>query len=271
MHMTQISYFEVVPLSMVTREGLQRIDIRYRCRRAAHYTLSVFRDGLPVTGPHPLAMNCGTGTVSVLLPRQDESFSALWVLTDQNGQEAAQKEAEWTQPRQRTMYVMLSSHTDIGLHESQYIQRYESVRSIDIVKKLCDDTDSREENDRYRYTMEGTWFWNNYGQDRGEAAAREIVRDYVKPGKIGICCSIAGNHYQTFGLEELCRSAYERRRLLENWDVDCRTMAMIDINGIPMSIIQPYAEADMENIIFAPNHWNPLPSTIWKMDMRKGN
>ena len=261
--------FQVIPLSMVTRDGLQRIDIRYRTPRSIHANLSVYRDGSPVVSNTPVALNSGTGTVPVLLPEQEEAFSALWVLTDRKGTELARTEALWTLPRKRTMYVMLSSHTDIGLHESQYIQRYESVRTVDIVKKLCDDTDSREENDRYRYTMEGTWFWNNYGADRGEDAARQVVRDYVKTGKMGICCGIAGNHFQTFGLEELCRSAYERRRLLNNWDVDSHTMAMIDINGLPMSIIQPYSEAGMENLIFAPNHWNPLPSTVWKMDMSK--
>ena len=267
--MISSTQFQAVPLSMVTREGLQRIDIRYSTPRSAHVFLSVYRNGTPVAENVPMVLSGGTGTASVLLPRQQESFPALWVLTDRGGKEIARAEGIWTMPRERTMYVMLSSHTDIGLHESQYIQRYESVRTVDIVKQLCDETECRPEADRYRYTMEGTWFWNNYGQDRGKDAARDIVRDYVKTGKMGICCGIAGNHFQTFGLEELCRSAYERRRLLEAWDVDSHTMAMIDINGIPMSVIQPYCEAGMENIIFAPNHWNPIPSTIWKMDMSK--
>ena len=41
---------------------------------------------------------------------------------------------------------------------------------------------------------------------------------------------------------------------------------MIDNNGLSASLIQPYAEAGIKNIIFAPNHWNPIPSTIWHMD-----
>ena len=267
--MIQMTKFQIIPLSMVTKEGLQRVDIRYHASRPGHLQLSVYRENSAVAEQVPVALNSGTGTVSVLLPEPEESFPAIWVLTDRNGRELARTEVVWSKPRHRTMYVMLSSHTDIGLHESQYIQRYESVRTVDLVKQLCDETEERAEEDRYRYTMEGTWFWNNYGQDRGEEAAREIVEKYVKTGKMGICCGIAGNHFQTFGLEELCRSAYERKKLLDKWDVDCHTMAMIDINGIPMSVIQPYAEAGMENIIFAPNHWNPLPSTIWKMDMTR--
>lgn len=267
--MIQVKRFEIMPLSMVTREGLQRIDIRYHASRPGHLQLHVYREDGVVAEQVPVVLNSGTGTVPVLLPEQEDSFPAVWILTDRQGIQVARTEAVWTKPRHRTMYVMLSSHTDIGLHESQYIQRYESVRTVDLVKQLCDETEDRAEEDRYRYTMEGTWFWNNYGQDRGEEAARYMVDNYLKPGKMGICCGIAGNHFQTFGLEELCRSAYERRKLLDKWGLDSHTMAMIDINGMPMSMIQPYSEAGVENLIFAPNHWNPLPSTIWKMDMTK--
>ena len=267
--MIQVKKFEVRPLSMVTKGGLQRVDIHYHVSAAAHMDLQVFRQGAVVTEKKPVALNSGTGSVSVLLPEQEEDFDALWVLTDRNGVEAARTEAVWTMPRHRTMYVMLSSHTDIGLHNSQYIQRHNSSRLLDMAAKLCDETADRDSDDQYRYTMEGTWFWNNYPMDRGESAAREMVETYLKPGKIGLCCGIAGNHFQTFGLEELCRSAYERKKLLDQWGLDSRTMAVIDINGIPMSIIQPYMEAGVENLIFAPNHWNPIPSTVWKMDMAK--
>lgn len=267
--MIQIKEFTVIPLSLVTKDGLQRVDIRYHATRSGHLRLSVYHGAEPVAERIPVALNSGTGTVSVLLPEQEDSFPAVWVLTDLTGAEVVRTEAVWTRPRHRTMYVMLSSHTDVGLHESQYIQRQISVQTVDQARQRCDETEARAEEDRYRYTMEGTWFWNNYGQDRGEAAAREIVEQYVKKGKMGICCGIAGNHFQTLGLEELCRSAYARRKLLDQWDVDSHTMAMIDINGLPMSIIGPYSEAGMENLIFAPNHWNPLPSTIWKMDMTK--
>jgi len=265
--MLELKRFRVIPLSMVTREGQQRVDLVYESSAAAHLMLEVFREEKRIAGV-PVALPGGSGRVCVLLPEQEADFQADWVLKYE-GREVARVRQHWSKPRKRTMYVMLSSHTDIGLHDSQYIQKYASVRTLDQVMQRCDETEDRAEEDRYRYTMEGTWFWNNYGQERGEAAAREVVGRYLKTGKIGICCSIAGNHYQNFGLEELCRSAYERRRLLERWGVDSRTMAMIDINGIPMSIIQPYAQAGVENIIFAPNHWNPLPSTVWPMDMDK--
>ena len=81
---------------------------------------------------------------------------------------------------------MTSSHTDIGLHNPQYHQRYWSERFIDEAAALCEETAGRADEDRYRYVMEGAWFWENYPMDRGESAARNVVEKYVKTGRFGI-------------------------------------------------------------------------------------
>lgn len=267
--MLTVRNFEVTALPMVTKTGLQRIEISGCISRTAHVTLDVFREGKAVVEKHPVAINGGARKTWVMLPAQEESFEAVWRLRDRDGNVLAETAAPWTKARERTVYVMLSAHTDIGLHESQYIQRDMTVRLVDIAKKLCDSTEDRAENDKFRYVMEGTWFWNNYHQDRGMEAAQAVARDYLKTGKMGVGCGVAGNHIHTYGLEELCRSAYERKRLQETWDLPTDTMTMIDNNGMPASMIQPYAEAGINNLIFAPNHWNPLPSTVWQMDMGK--
>ena len=261
--------FEIQVLPMVTRTGLQRVDIHYHISKPAHLFLNVFRDGQVIVKKVPVAFNGGRGKVTVMVPAQKETFNALWQVCDRDGNVMAETDAPWTKPRERTIYVMISAHIDIGLHESQYIQRETTVRLVDAARKLCDETETRDVNDRFRYVMEGTWFWNNYHQDRGMDAAREVVRDYLKTGKMGVCCNVAGNHIQTYGLEEMCRSAYEKKRLMEKWGISSHTMSMIDNNGMPASMIQPYADAGIQNLIFAPNHWNPLPSTVWQMDLSK--
>ena len=267
--MLTVKNFEIISLPMVTQTGLQRIDIHCQISRTAHVTLDVLRGDQVIVEKAPVAINGGKVKVTVMLPAQEETFEATWRLCDREGNVLAQTQAPWTKPRERTIYVMLSAHTDVGLHESQYIQRDMTVRLVDAAKKLCDDTADRNENDRFRYVMEGTWFWNNYHKDRGVEAAQTVVRDYLKTGKMGVCCNVAGNHIHTYGLEEMCRSAYEKKRLMESWGLHCDTMSMIDNNGMPASMIQPYADAGIKNLIFAPNHWNPLPSTVWQMDLSK--
>ena len=267
--MLTVKNFEIIALPMVTKTGFQRVDIQCQISRAAHVTLDVLRDGKIVVEKVPVAINGGRGKTPVMLPAQQETFDATWRLRDRAGNVLAETQAPWTKARERTIYVMISAHTDIGLHESQYIQRDMTVRLVDAAKKLCDQTDDRAENDKFRYVMEGTWFWNNYHQDRGMEAAQAVARDYLKTGKMGVCCNVAGNHIHTYGLEEMCRSAYEKKRLMESWGLHSDTMSMIDNNGMPASMIQPYADVGIKNLIFAPNHWNPLPSTVWRMDMGK--
>ena len=80
--------------------------------------------------------------------------------------------------------------------------------------------------------MEGRWFWENYPADRGAEAAEDMLKRYIRPGKIGLFAGIAGNHTNVYGFEELCRSTYGRRKILEDWGVDTRTMSMIDNNGL---------------------------------------
>ena len=165
------------------------------------------------------------------------------------------------------IYVVKATHTDIGLHNSQYIQRHGTVKRIEDAMRLVD-ADTRADDDpaAYRYVMEGVWFWENYPMDRGEAAAWNVISNYVRRGRMDIGCSCAGNHTHLFSPEELRRSALTKRRLLEKWGVGTRTMIMADNPGMSWSIVKLYAEAGMENVIFAPNQWNPLPSTLHKMD-----
>ncbi len=264
--MVVLKDISITATSMVDKNDQQYIAIGYHCSRACHLLLSVFRDGNVIYENIPIAMDSGIRTVGVLLPVQDEAFDALWQFSDRAGNVLSQVIRFWKKPREWTLYVMISSHTDIGLHESPYIQREECCKIIDEVVKLCDETDEDQEIDRYRYTMEGSWFWNNYSQKHGAAAAQKIADEYIRTGKIGICAGLAGNHFQTFGLEEMCLSAYERKRLNEDWNIDSKTIALIDINGMPASMIHPYVNAGYKNIIFAPNHWNPTKSTVWKND-----
>ena len=57
--MLTVRQFEVTALPMVTKNGLQRIDIRYHISRTAHVTLDVIRDGKAVVEKAPVALNGG--------------------------------------------------------------------------------------------------------------------------------------------------------------------------------------------------------------------
>jgi hypothetical protein len=168
--------------------------------------------------------------------------------------------------REWKLYCVRSTHTDIGLHNPPYIQRHGSVVRTDLARKLVaaepDDTDPAA----FRYTLEGYWFFHNYPMDKGEAATRSLVANEMRRGRIGTSALCAGNHTHVYGYEELCRSAYTRKIYEERWGLAPKTMFMADNPGVAWSVVQPYVEAGIENLLFMPNQWNPLPSTITKMD-----
>lgn len=262
--MTQLYDLKVVPLSMVSYDGMQRILFEYTINRSCKLELRIIEDN-NITFVTTVAFTSGSAKSFAMVPVRTKAGIVRFTFWDK-GNSVSEKSVFWEPPREWDFYIMISSHTDIGLHNSQYIQRFNSSRFLDMAAALCDETENREEHDRYRYTIEGTWFWVNYPNDRGNDAAEEFAEKYLRTGKIGICGGIAGNHTQNYGYEELCHAVAERERLKREWDVSTHTMSMIDNNGISWAMVGPLADAGYENILFSPNHWNPLPSNIWVCD-----
>lgn len=257
---------EIKATSMVTADDRQLLTIKAECSRTSHLFMTISDKGRVLAENIPIALSSGKTKTTMLLPASGKDFSATAAFFDKCHNKVCETEFVWKKPREWEIFVMLSSHTDIGLHNSQYIQRANSVKFIDMASELCDKTDNEEAKNKYRYTVEGTWWWKNYTMDRETQKAREVSEKYIKTGDIGVCCGFAGNHIQTYGLEEMCRSTYERKKLSDEWGIKSETLAMIDNNGMPVSMIQPYVNAGYKNIIFAPNQWNPLPSTVWHTD-----
>ncbi len=255
--------------SMITHDDLQRIEVDYYAQMVHHLNVLLLDCNRIVAQGISLHLASGEGRTYFYMKALEADKRLIAKFLDSDGVEVYTTVFDYKAPIKRTIYTMISSHTDIGLHNSQYIQRRNCSEFIDKAAELCDNTADRDSLDRYRYTIEGTWFWNNYGADRGEDAAKSVINKYINSGHIGICAGVAGNHTQVFGLEEMCRSAYEKMRLFDKWNIKSDTMTMIDNNGMSMSLIGPYAEAGYKNIIFSPNQWNPIPSSIWKMDTTK--
>ena len=216
------------PLSMVDRFGMQRIELLAEIECTVHLKLTV-RDATTkvILCSADVAFSAGKSDSIVMLPAAQEDRWVCWEFTDKNNDLVFSAISLWKRPREWTFYIMISSHTDIGLHNPPYIQRYTSAKMIDAAMRLCDQTEDRNSDDRFRYVLEGSWVFDCHAGEHGPCCVRKLVDDYVKRGKIGVCTGLAGNHTQTFGLEEMARAACERQRLKDEWGIDCRTFSMI--------------------------------------------
>ena len=74
--MLELKNFTVKPLSMVTREGLQRVDINCYIAAPAHLRLEVYREDCLVAGAE-VALMGGKCAVPVLLPRHGHETSGI--------------------------------------------------------------------------------------------------------------------------------------------------------------------------------------------------
>lgn len=254
-----ISYFNAESTSLVTKEGKQLIKITSEADFAGHIVIKIYHStNKRLIESVEIGISSGEYNTEIFLDALKIDTNVKCEIISQKGDLLYAFESILKKPREWKINIMLSSHTDIGLHNSHYFQRYNTETLLDKAAKLCD-SDSE-----YRYTLEGTWCWNNYALDRSEKEIKNIRDNYLKKGKIGICAGIAGNHTQTYGFEELARSILCKERLKRDHGIETETLSMIDNNGLSWGIVSPYAEAGIKNILFSPNQWNPHPSTVWK-------
>lgn len=256
-----VKQWDVTPTSLISCDDppLQKIEITVECRDVLNACVLKVFVGERLLAEQALGtLKVGTNGVSVLLPEPAKTLETRWVLADASNQTVAEKKLTWTTPRHWTLYVVKSAHVDIGLHDSQYKQRFMTVGFIDQARRLADQTAEWPEASRYRYVIEGLWWWLNYPEDRSERAAAEIVEKYVKPGIFGIGASHSGNRTEAYGAEELCRSAYCIQQTRDRWNLPMDAMLMVDNNGITWPLVTAYADAGVKYLGFFPNAWNPI-------------
>ena len=178
-------------------------------------------------GEKKIKRNAWTGPYS---PLRGESFTAHPMITRDGRRMISRKNADGETVyelvptnrlpanlppvREWKLYGLKSSHTDVGLHNSQYIQRHGSVRRIDEAARLIDaDTRSDDDPAAYRFAMEHVWFWDNYHQDKGMDAAWRIVTNYMARGRMDVGVMCAGNHTHLYSKTEIDRSTLTKRLL----------------------------------------------------------
>ena len=114
-----ISNVKIITTSMVSYNDFQQVVVCFDCTEKKELYLQVCREKSVVVSDVLMMADVGENCIKLLLPVQEVTFDAIWRICGKDRKLVFEAVSEWKTPRPWTLYAMVSSHTDIGLHNSQ--------------------------------------------------------------------------------------------------------------------------------------------------------
>lgn len=191
----------------------------------------------------------GASTHNLSIPDITAPTQLRIELLDGGGAKLAEWEGVHQPQRKWVVYIVKSSHEDLGYEEYIFAKQREIANNIDLAKHRSGDPDppagaATSGPAKYHYMMESLIFQQNYTEERSESAWRELVEKEVKTGSmylIGVPNG-AHNHWQDY--EELARFMYPGRRdLKDRFGLDSKTYLIVDNPSISNSAAQAAIDA----------------------------
>lgn len=155
----------------------------------------------------------------------------------------------WQPQRKWKLFVVKSSHEDIGYENFLWVKQKEIADFIDLGRHLSAKTPAPvEEGARtpggYHYWLETLLFPRYYAAERGEIALRELIERDVKPGNTPLGGAPSGVHLHWMDYEELVRTTYPGRLdYRDRFGLDLDTFAIVDNPSFSWSSAQVLAGA----------------------------
>ena len=149
----------------------------------------------------------------------------------------------WTPQRKWKVYIVESSHEDLGFEDALYKKQRDISNYIDIASRLSDPHQAMGGGD-YHYTMETLVFMRNYMEERSEAQWRDLVENHIKNGQMSLMGAPSGVHSHWMDYEELARMTYPaKREVLDRFGLDLKTFMIADNPSISWSAAEVLADA----------------------------
>lgn len=184
----------------------------------------------------------GISTHQILVPEIANPTTLELDLRGAGGQVLAAHKQEWKPQRRWKVYLMKSSHEDLGYEKYIYEKQHDVANYIDLARDLSGPRDNGTRS--YHYIMEHLLFQRNYIEERGEPAWRELVEKYVKTGRMGLIGTVHGVHAHWMDYEELARLMYPgRREARDRFGLDLKTFLIVDNPSFSWSGCQAIADA----------------------------
>ena len=213
----------------------------------------------------------GSSSQKVLIPDIRSEAELTAEIVDAGGRSIASRRQVWTPQRHWKIFVVHSSHEDLGYENFIFRKQKEIADYIDIAHHLSGSASSPSS---YHYTLETLLFMRNYIEERSESAWRELVESDLKTGRMDLMGSPSGVHTQWMDYEELARSAYgARREMKDRYGLDLKTFMIVDNPSASWSACQALSDAGFKYIARWGQGWRTggnntyattkLPALFW--------
>jgi hypothetical protein len=196
-----------------------------------------------------------------------------------NPEVLARLRTKWQPQRKWKIFVVKSSHEDLGYENYIFKKQADIANFIDIARNLSKSTENlsdleRKSDSKYHYTMETLLFQRNYIEERGERAWRDIVEKDIKKGNLYLMGAPSGVHSHWMDYEELVRMTYPgRREAKDRFGLDLKTFMIVDNPSLSWSGAQVVADAGFRYVARWGQGWRTggnndyrttrLPALFW--------
>lgn len=196
------------------------------------------------------------------------------------GQLLAEHKQRWEPQRKWVVYVVKSTHEDLGYENYIYEKQKEIADFIDLAKEVTapaeepPDAPGKPSPRGFHFTLETLLFQRNYIEERSETQWRRLVEEQIKPGKMELFGAPSGIHPQWMDYEELARMTYPgRREVKDRFGLDLKTFLLVDNPSVSWSAAQAVADAGFRYVLRFGQPWRTgennnyqttkLPAVFW--------
>ncbi|MEU6852376.1 glycoside hydrolase family 38 C-terminal domain-containing protein [Actinacidiphila alni] len=171
----------------------------------------------------------GPGTDTRLLVPEVDAPTPLLIALPELGDDVriafeARPQRHWT------LHLVQHSHLDIGYTDPQGKVLAEHRAYLDALLELCDDTDDRPDDARFRWAVEGFHSFEDWRANRPRRQVDTFL-DRVREGRIELTAMPFNLHTETCSTDELHELLRPVTRLRDRHGIDISTAMQTDVPG----------------------------------------
>lgn len=236
---TQVTIIEAVPtvfFKQINGKLHQRIDLQIQSEHATNeLTLQIqfadqhFNRVIPALTP-------GINKVSVYLPDFQQSTRVNLLLSD--GDAALVRfQDEWQPKRHWDIYMVHSSHLDLGYTDLPNRVLEEHKGHLEKVIEYCEETENWPEGSRFHFLIEQGWPVAYFMEHLHDEELKDKFIHFLQNGQIEVTALFGNQNIDMSSPEEVNRLIYPSFKLQKKYGFEIKTAETNDMPGINWGVI----------------------------------